>query len=288
MSTAPASPAAPLTARTAIAAGVDLPQLGLGVFQIPPDQVQPIVEQALDVGYRHVDTAAAYNNESGVGAALRASGLPREEVFVTSKLRNGEQGYDAALRAHAETLERLGVDHLDLFLIHWPNPGAGLWQETWRAFERLHSEGSVRAIGVSNFLPEHLRELTEVASTLPAVNQIELHPTHSQSDLVAHHRELGITVESYSPLGQGADLDLPEITRIAEAHCATPAQVVLRWHIQHGFVVIPKTTSRDRLVENLDVDGFRLSAEQMATIDALDRGHRIGNDPATFSISQIR
>jgi 2,5-diketo-D-gluconate reductase A len=282
------SPTAPLTASTRLAADVDAPQLGLGVFQIVPDQVQGVVEQALEVGYRHVDTAAAYNNEAGVGAALRAAGLPRDEVFVTSKLRNGEHGYDSALRAYADTLDRLGLDRVDLFLIHWPNPAAGLWQETWRAFERLRDEGAVRAIGVSNFLPEHLRELARTATVLPAVNQIELHPTHSQRELVALQQELGIAVESYSPLGQGADLTLAPIAEISEQLGVTAAQVVLRWHIQHGFVVIPKTTSRPRLIENLDVDGFSLTAEHMARLDSLDRGHRIGNDPATFSISQIR
>ncbi len=283
-----ASPAAPLLDRTTVGPGVDVPQLGLGVFQIPPDQVQGVVEPAIDVGYRHIDTAAAYVNEAGVGAALRASGLPRDEVVVTTKLRNGDQGYDSTLRACADSLDRLGLDHLDLYLIHWPNPEAGLWPETWRAFERLHEEGTVRAIGVSNFLPEHLRELCRTASVPPAVNQIELHPTHARGDLVALQAELGIAVESYSPLGQGADLALPEITALAEELGATPAQVVLRWHVQHGFVVIPKTTSRDRLVENLDVGALTLTPEQMASIDALDRGHRIGNDPATFSISQIR
>lgn len=283
-----AAPTSPLRATTAIAPGVDIPQLGLGVFQIPPEQVQGIVEEALEVGYRHIDTAAAYNNEAGVGAALRATGIPRGEVVVTTKLRNGEQGYDAALRACADSLERLGLDRLDLYLIHWPHPAAGLWPETWRAFERLHAEGTVRAIGVSNFLPEHLRELARIAEVLPAVNQIELHPTHARSDLVALQAELGIAVESYSPLGQGADLALPEVRALADELGATPAQVVLRWHVQHGFVVIPKTTSRARLVENLDVDGFSLTAEQMRRIDSLDAGQRIGNDPSTFSISQIR
>ncbi|MFC0675893.1 aldo/keto reductase [Brachybacterium hainanense] len=283
-----AVPVAPLTVRVPIAEGVEIPQLGLGVFQIVPDQVQPVVEQALATGYRHVDTAAAYNNEAGVGAALRASGLPRDEVFVTSKLRNGEQGYDSALRAHADSLERLGLDRLDLFLIHWPNPSAGLWQETWRAFERLHEEGSVRAIGVSNFLPEHLRELAATAHVLPAVNQVELHPTHRRAELAALQRELGITIEAYSPLGQGADLAIPAVEDVARARGATPAQVVLRWHVQHGHVVIPKTTSPARLVENLDVDGFALDATEMARLDALDAGNRIGGDPATFSISQIR
>lgn len=282
------SPTAPLTDRLEIAPGVEIPQLGLGVFQIVPDQVQPVVEDALEVGYRHVDTAAAYNNETGVGAALRASGLDREEVFVTTKLRNGDQGHDATLQACADSLDRLGLDRIDLYLIHWPNPGAGLWQESWRALERLHAEGAVRAIGVSNFLAEHLRELADVAEILPALNQIELHPAHARQDLVALQTELGIAVESYSPLGQGGDLELGAVTEIAAETGATGAQVILRWHLQHGYVVIPKTTSRDRMVENLDVGGLSLTRDQMARLDALDRGHRIGNDPATFSLSQIR
>jgi diketogulonate reductase-like aldo/keto reductase len=250
--------------------------------------VQPVVERALEVGYRHVDTAAAYNNETGVGAALQTSGLPRTEVFVTSKLRNGEQGYDATLRALGDTLSRMGLDHLDLYLIHWPNPVAGLWQESWRALERAQNEGLVRAIGVSNFLAEHLQELVALAHVPPAVNQIEIHPTNTRSDLVALQRELGIAVESYSPLGQGEDLDLRVITAIARRHEVTPAQVILRWHVQHGYVVIPKTTDPARMVENLDIGGLILNQDDMAAIDSLNQDQRIGNDPATFAISQIR
>ncbi|ACQ79796.1 aldo/keto reductase [Beutenbergia cavernae DSM 12333] len=285
---AAALPAAPITATVEIAPGVHVPQVGLGVFQVAADDVQPVVEEALEVGYRHFDTAAAYNNEAGVGAAVRVSGVPREDVVVTSKLRNGEQGYESALRAYADTCQRLGLDRLDLYLIHWPNPEAGLWPQSWRAFERLRADDDVRAIGVSNFLPEHLRRLAAEAQVLPAVNQVELHPTHTRPDVVAACRDLGIVVESYSPMGQGQDLGGAPVLAAAAAHGVTPAQVVLRWHLQHGYVVIPKTTSRARLVENLDLDSFELAPEEMAAIDDLDAGRRIGNDPSTFSISQIR
>lgn len=268
--------------------GVEIPQLGLGVFQVPPDEAQRVVEDALEVGYRHVDTAAAYVNESGVGAALRASGLPRERVFVTSKLRNGDQGYDAARRAYDDTLARMGLDALDLYLIHWPNPAAGLWQDSWRALERLLDEGRVRAIGVSNFLVEHLQELTSFATHVPAVNQIEVHPAFQQRDVAAECARLGVVVEAYSPLGQGAALDDPVVTGIAEGHGITPAQVVLAWHVQQGRVVIPKTTSRERMVANADIAEVRLTDEEVAAVDALESCRRLGNDPRTFALSQIR
>ncbi|MCI2237091.1 aldo/keto reductase [Paenibacillus sp. TRM 82003] len=268
--------------------GVTVPQLGLGVFQVPPEEAQRVVEEALEVGYRHVDTAAAYVNEAGVGAALRASGLPRDEVFVTSKLRNGDQGYDEALRAYADTCERLGVDTLDLYLVHWPNPSAGRYVDSWRALERLHSEGTVRAVGVSNFLPTHLDDLAAATGLVPAVNQVELHPTFQQRDLVEDSRDRGIVVEAYSPLGQGADLDAPAVLAAARAHDATPAQVVLAWHLQRGHVVIPKSSRRDRLEENLAAAGLHLDDDEVDAITALERGHRIGGDPATFALSQIR
>ncbi|PRY10866.1 aldo/keto reductase [Kineococcus rhizosphaerae] len=267
-----------------LADGVAIPQLGVGVFQVPADDAQRVVEDALELGYRHVDTAAAYVNEAGVGAALQASGLRREEVFVTSKLRNGDQGYDEALRAYDDTCDRLGVDRLDLYLVHWPNPSAGRYADSWRALRRLHAEGRVRAVGVSNFLPEHLDALDGV----PAVNQIELHPTFQQRDLVAVCRERGIVVEAYSPLGQGADLDDPVVTSTAHAHDVTPAQVVLAWHLQNGHVVIPKSSRRERLAENLAASALRLGADELQAITDLDRGHRTGSDPATFSLSQIR
>ncbi|WP_156254097.1 aldo/keto reductase [Pseudactinotalea terrae] len=268
--------------------GVEIPQVGLGVFQVPPDEAQRVVEEALAVGYRHVDTAAAYVNESGVGAALRAAALPRQEVFVTSKLRNGDQGYDATLRAYDDTLERLGIDALDLYLIHWPNPAAGLWQDSWRALEKLLEEGRVRAIGVSNFLAEHLRELEMFASHLPAVNQIEVHPAFQQREVIAECARLAIAVEAYSPLGQGAALDSEVVQQIGTAHGLSPAQVVLAWHVHQGRVVIPKTVSRERMVENAALAGVELSAEEITAVDGLEAGTRIGNDPRTFALSQIR
>ncbi len=268
--------------------GVRIPQLGLGVFQVPPADAQRVVEYALEIGYRHIDTAAAYNNESGVGAAVKASGLPREEVFLTSKLRNGEQGFDSARSAYADSCARLAVDALDLYLIHWPFPSAGHYLDSWHALERLKAEGAVRAVGVSNFLPEHLDELARRSSLTPAVNQIELHPSFQQRALVADTMRRGISVQAYSPLGQGADLDAPEVQAVAEAHGVTPAQVILRWHLQSGFIVIPKSNTPARLVENLDVAGFSLTPSEQDAVTALDAGVRIGGDPATFALSQIR
>ena len=268
--------------------GVRMPRLGLGVFQVPADEAQRVVEDALSLGYRHVDTAAAYVNEAGVGAALRRSGLAREEVFVTSKLRNGDQGYEEALRAYDDTCHRLGVEVLDLYLVHWPNPAAGRYVDSWRALERLHAEGRVRAVGVSNFLLPHLDALAAASGLVPAVNQVELHPTFQQRALVTASRERGIVVEAYSPLGQGADLDAPAVLEAARAHGATPAQVVIAWHLHSGHVVIPKSSRPERLRENLAATALRLADPEVAAITALDSGRRIGGDPATFSLSQIR
>lgn len=268
--------------------GVDIPQIGLGVFQVAPEEAQRVVEDALDVGYRHIDTAAAYVNESGVGAGLRASGVPRADVFVTSKLRNGDQGYEQALQAYDDTLQRLGLESLDLYLIHWPNPAAGLWQDSWRALEKLLDDGRVRAIGVSNFLSEHLDELSSFASHLPSVNQIEVHPAFQQRDVVNACRRLGIAVQAYSPLGRGAALEDPVVQRIADEHGVSAAQVVLAWHVQQERVVIPKTTSRVRMQTNAALAGLDLGAEEMAAIDALESGGRTGGDPRTFNLSQIR
>jgi 2,5-diketo-D-gluconate reductase A len=268
--------------------GVAVPQVGLGVFQVPSEEAQPVVEQALELGYRHIDTAAAYVNEKGVGAAVRAAGLPREEIFVTSKLRNGDQGYDSTLRAYDDTLGRLGLDALDLYLIHWPNPAAGLWQDSWRALERLRDEGRVRAVGVSNFLVEHIDELRGFADRMPDVNQIELHPTFQQADVVAACREHGIAVEAYSPLGQGADLEADAVVRVARETGASPAQVILRWHLEKDHVVIPKSVSAERMRANAALEDVALTAEHVAALDALETGTRVGGDPRTFSLSQIR
>jgi 2,5-diketo-D-gluconate reductase A len=261
---------------------VEIPQLGFGVFLVPPQDTQAVVEQALAVGYRHIDTAAAYRNEQGVGAAIAGSGIAREEVFVTTKLWNSQQGFDSTLAAFDESLSRLGVDFVDLYLIHWPVPSEDRYVETWRAFERIREEGRARAIGVSNFRIEDLRRLLEESETRPAVNQVELHPNFQQADLRAWHAEHGIVTEAWSPLAQGAVLSDETLARLAAAHERTPAQVILRWHLQLGNVVIPKSVTQERIRENFTLFDFELSDEDMAAIAALDAGQRIGPDPATF------
>jgi diketogulonate reductase-like aldo/keto reductase len=267
---------------------VEIPQVGFGVFQVPPHEAQATVELALQAGYRHIDTAAAYNNEKGVGDALKASGLPRDEVFITTKLRNGNHGTDETRRAYDDSRERLGVDVIDLYLIHWPNPTADLYVDSWRDMEALYREGAVRAIGVSNFLTPHLERLLNETEIVPVVNQIELHPSYQQRDLGDFVRKHGIAVEAYSPLGQGHDLSNEVITGIAAKYGTSSAQVILRWHLQNGHIVIPKSATPSRMASNLDVFGFELSAEETAGIDALDENNRLGGDPNTFSISQIR
>lgn len=270
--------------------GVTIPQVGLGVFQVPDDGTQANVEQALELGYRHVDTAAGYYNEDGVGAALRSSGVPRDELFVTTKLRNGDQGYEAALRAFDSSRRALGLDVVDLYLIHWPVPSKDLYVETWRAFEKLLEDGAVRAIGVSNFLPDHLDRLVSASQVVPAVNQIEVHPTFQQADVQAACRRHGIAVEAYSPLGRGADLEDPAVTRIATELGVTPAQVVLRWEVQQGIVVIPKSLSAQRQATNIDVFSFELDDAQMAAVAGLEAGvrGRTGADPETAAFTQFR
>jgi 2,5-diketo-D-gluconate reductase A len=268
--------------------GVEIPQLGLGVFQVLPEDAQRVVETAFDAGYRHIDTAAAYNNEAGVGAAIKASGLPREEVFITTKLRNGDQGYHEALAAYEQSCRRLGLDQVDLYLIHWPYPMANAYVDSWRALERLYAEGRVRAIGVSNFLTEHLDRLASETSVVPAVNQIELHPTYQQPDLTEVCRQRSIAVEAYSPLGQGGDLDHQAVQRIADHYGKSPAQIVLRWHLQRGHIVIPKSNTPNRIRSNRDIDGWTLTADEMESITALESGNRIGSDPNVFALSQIR
>lgn len=268
--------------------GVSIPQLGLGVFQVPGADAQRVVETALEVGYRHIDTAAAYNNEAGVGAAIKASGLPRQEVFVTTKLRNGNQGYNEALVAYEESCERLGLEQIDLYLIHWPYPSADRYVDSWRALERLYAEQRVRAVGVANFLPEHLERLLAETALVPAVNQIELHPSYQQREVASYSRKHSIAVESYSPLGQGADLEHPTVVGLAETSSQTPAQVVLRWHLQCGYIVIPKSNSAERIKSNFDVFSFSLSDDEVNSITAMEGGNRIGSDPRTFALSQIR
>jgi 2,5-diketo-D-gluconate reductase A len=264
---------------------VTIPQLGFGVFQVPPAETQKAVEDALEAGYRHIDTAAAYRNEAGVGAAIKASGIAREELFITTKLRNGEQGRAAAAFNHS--CRELGLDVIDLYLIHWPVPSQGLFVDAWKALEKIHADGGARAIGVSNFLPEHLDTLLASADVVPAVNQIELHPTFQQRELAAKSRSYGIAVEAYSPLGQGADLGSATVTELAEAHDATPAQIVLAWHLGTGNIVIPKSVHPERIRQNLAAAALQLSPEELAAISTLDGGTRLGADPAVASFSQM-
>lgn len=263
--------------------GVEIPQLGFGVFQVPPAETQTAVKEALRVGYRHIDTAAAYRNEAGVGAAIAASGIARDEIFVTTKLWNSKQGHDSTLAAAERSLEELGMEHFDLYLIHWPLPARDLYLETWRAFERIKAEGKARSIGVSNFRVEDLERLREEAEELPTVNQIELHPYLQQAELRAWHVEHAIATEAWSPLAQGALLDDETITAIAAHYDRTEAQVVLRWHVQIGNVVIPKSVTPARMRENFEVFDFELSEDEMAAIAGLDRGERTGPDPSTFN-----
>jgi 2,5-diketo-D-gluconate reductase A len=267
--------------------GVQIPQVGYGVFQIPDGQTQVAVEQALEAGYRHIDTAAAYGNEAGVGAAIRASGLPRDEVFVTTKLRNGEQGTEATLKAYDDSRRLLGLDTVDLYLIHWPVPSWGRYVETWKAMEKLYAEGAVRAIGISNFLPPHVRTLMEQAEVTPAVNQVELHPSFQQVATQQAGTAHGIATEAYAPLGQAKDLDQAAVTEAAEVHGVTPAQVVLRWHVQNGTVVIPKSVTPERIASNIDLFGFELSEAEMAAVTALDTDERMFPDPETADFTML-
>lgn len=240
---------------------------------------------ALEAGYRHIDTAAAYANEREVGLALAKSGLPREEVFITTKLWNADQGYDSTLKAFDLSMQRLGLDYLDLYLIHWPMPARNLFVDTFRAFAYLRDQGRIRSIGVSNFEPDHLRILIDAVGIVPAVNQIELHPRLQQSELRQVHAQLGIATEAWSPLGQGSLLEHPVVTRVAEAHNRTPAQVLIRWHMQLGNIVIPKSVTPERIVSNFDVFTFELSEQDMASISSLGDGTRLGPDPRTFDFT---
>ena len=274
------APAVPLVHATAVE-GLTIPQLGLGTYKVDDDEATRIVAQALEVGYRHIDTAQMYGNETGVGRALAASGLPREDLFITSKLDNPNHRRADALRTFDETMDRLGLEVLDLFLVHWPLAGSrGIdLVETWETMGEILSTGRVRAVGVSNFETKHLRRIIEATGLTPAVNQIELHPYLRQDELRALHAELGIVTESWSPLGRARLLDDPELARIAAGLCVTPAQVIIRWHLQHGLVVIPKTTHMDRMRTNADVFSFELDAEAMGAVDALHRGLRTGSHP---------
>ncbi|MEU0795751.1 aldo/keto reductase [Amycolatopsis sp. NPDC005961] len=263
--------------------GVRIPQFGFGVFQIPPEETAQAVRTALEAGYRHIDTAQMYRNEQGVGAGIAESGIPREDVFVTTKLANDAHGHDNAITALEGSLQRLGFDYVDLYLIHWPLPHKNNYVATWRGFEDILRAGKARAIGVSNFQPAHLDRLAEETGTVPAVNQIELHPALQQTELRAYHREHGIATEAWSPLAQAEVLSDPVLTDLAEKHGRTAAQVVLRWHIQLGNIVFPKSSSPERIKQNIDVFGFELDDEDMTAIGKLDAGRRTGPDPETFT-----
>lgn len=261
--------------------GATIPQLGFGVFRVDPEQTERIVSDALEVGYRHIDTAAVYGNEIGVGKAIAASGIPREELFITTKLWNSDQGTQSAFDAIDLSLEKLGLSHVDLYLIHWPVPSRNLYLDSWLALEKIKASGTTTSIGVSNFRADELDRVISNSSTVPTVNQIELHPAFTQKALRDADAARKIVTESWGPLGHaGIDLmGLGPISAAANAHDVTPAQAIIRWHIQHGLVVIPKSNNRPRIAENFDVFGFELTADEMAAIDSLDTGVRVGSDP---------
>ncbi|MBL1116364.1 aldo/keto reductase [Streptomyces sp. 110] len=261
-----------------------MPQLGFGVWQVPDDEAQAAVRNALDAGYRSIDTAAIYGNEEGTGKGLAASGVARDELFVTTKLQNADQGYDSTLRAFDASLTRLGLEYVDLYLIHWPLPGVDKYVDTWKAFEKIYSEGRAKAIGLSNFHAAHTQRLLSETSIVPVIDQIELHPQLPQAELRAFNARHDIATEAWSPLGQGKGLLAdPKLAAIAGKHGKTPAQVVLRWHLDLGNVVIPKSVTPSRIKENIDVFDFQLDAEDLAAIDSLDTGNRLGFDPETFN-----
>lgn len=260
--------------------GALIPQLGFGVYQVPPEEAAQAVTSALDAGYRSIDTAALYGNEEGVGKAIAESSVRREDLFVTTKLWNDRQGYDEAQRAFDESLSKLGLDYVDLYLIHWPAPAQDAYVDTWKAFEKLQSDGRAKSIGVSNFQIPHLRRLFEETDVVPAVNQVELHPNLQQGDLRSFHNEHDIATEAWSPLGQGKGLlEDATLSAMAEKYGKSPAQIVLRWHLQLGNVVIPKSATPSRVRENIDVFNFELADDDLAVIASLETGVRVGPDP---------
>jgi 2,5-diketo-D-gluconate reductase A len=265
--------------------GNPMPQVGLGVWQTPPEDTERAVTTALGAGYRHIDTAASYENEREVGRALANSGVARDDVFLVTKLRNADHGYANTLAAFDASIARLGVDYLDLYLIHWPMPAKNMFVESFKAFAQLRDQGRVRSIGVSNFEPDHLRLLVDATGIVPVVNQVELHPLLQQQELREVHAQLGIATEAWSPLGQGSLLSNPTVTAVAEAHGKTAAQALIRWHLQLGNIVIPKSVTPERIVSNFDVFDFELTERDMASISSLADGTRLGPDPRTFNFT---
>ena len=266
--------------------GVEIPQVGFGVFQVAPDEVVEPVRTAIESGYRLIDTAAAYRNEKGVGRAIAEAGVPREELFITTKLWNSEQGYDKALKAFDTSLSKLGLEQVDLYLIHWPIPKRDTYVETWKALEKVYADGRARAIGVSNFTERHLTRLFDETEIVPAVNQVELHPRLPQEQLRAFHAQHQIVTEAWSPIGQGKGLlEDPTLVALAETKGTSPAQVVLRWHVQLGNVAIPKSVTPSRIKDNLDVFGFELDDADMAKLAGLATGERVGPDPEEFDVA---
>ncbi|MCY7341264.1 MAG: aldo/keto reductase [Pseudonocardia sp.] len=263
--------------------GIAIPQFGFGVFQVEPEKTADVLGTAFEAGYRHIDTAQMYGNEEGVGRAIAASGIPRDELFVTTKLNNDGHGHDNAITALDESLRKLGLDRVDLYLIHWPCPAENRYVETWKGFEKIAADGRARAIGVSNFQIPHLERLAAETGTVPAVNQIELHPHLPQEELRAYHREHGIATEAWSPIAQGGELLADErLVGLAQKYGKSPAQIVLRWHVQLGNIVFPKSVTPARITENIDVYGFELADDDMATIGELDNGRRTGPNPDDF------
>ncbi|WP_404451615.1 aldo/keto reductase [Virgibacillus necropolis] len=260
--------------------GISIPRLGLGVYKVPDDQVYDTVSNALDLGYRHIDTASFYGNEEGVGKAVRNSGIPREDIFVTSKVWNDDHGYEKALKAFEQSMEKLGFDYLDLFLIHWPVPE--VFPDTWKALEETNKSEHVRAIGVSNFLDHHLEELSKTASEMPVIDQIELHPKLLQTSTVAYCREHNIAVESWSPLGRAKYLDDPLLVKMAIKYNKSVAQLIIRWHLENDFIVIPKSTNASRQKENADVFDFEIATEDMNFMNKMNEDFRVGSHPNTI------
>ncbi|HYP46656.1 MAG TPA: aldo/keto reductase [Propionibacteriaceae bacterium] len=259
--------------------GHQIPQLGYGVWQVSTDDIVPVVSKALEVGYRHIDTAAIYGNEEGVGQAIAESGIPREELFITTKLWNDQHDRDQVMPAARESLKKLGLDYVDLYLIHWPTPTKNNYLDAWLGVEEVQQAGLARSIGVSNFQEDHLRLIIARSTVVPAVNQIELHPTFAQKDLVRVNDELGIKTEAWSPLGLGEDLNDSSIGRLAQAYGKTPAQIIIRWHLQQGRILFPKSVTPSRIEENFNAFDFELTDSDLKTIDSLDRANRIGGDP---------